>query len=431
MRTYRELFRQPEFTPLFLTASMKSAAQTVTGLALGTLIFASTGSPLLSSLAMFGPSLAQLVGASTLLSAADRVPPRAALTGLGLVFSLATAVQAVPGLPVAASFALLLTLGVFASLGGGVTYGLLNEILVRDGFLIGRSVMNMSNGAMQICGFAAGGILVNVASPRGTLLVGAALYLVSAGAARLGLSGRPPRAAGRASVSATWRTNALLWSSRPRRYVYLMLCVPNGLIVGCESLYVPYEPGRAGVLFAFAACGMLIGDTVVGRFVPPRWRSRGGPALRLLLAAPYLAFFLRPPLPVAVALVLVASVGFAATLLLQERLVALTPDELSGHALGLHTSGMLAMQGVGAALAGGLAQFTSPGVAMGVLAGTSVLVTLGLERGVRGVRGVRGDAAGATEAAAEPGSVSASAPGSVSPSVTSPASTSGPAPGEG
>ena len=33
-------------------------------------------------------------------------------------------------------------------------------------------------------------------------------------------------------------------------------------------------------------------------------------------------------------------------LLLQQRLMTLTPDELSGHALGLHSSGMLAMQGV-------------------------------------------------------------------------------------
>ncbi|MFI5806896.1 MFS transporter [Streptomyces sp. NPDC051561] len=383
MRTYRELFRQPEFTPLFLTVSMKSAAQTVSGLALGILVYDRTGSPLLSSLAMFGPSLAQLVGATTLLSAADRLPPRATIAGLGLTFAVATAVQAIPGLPVGAAFAVLLALGVLASLGGGVTYGLLNEILERRGFLIGRSVMNMSNGVMQICGFALGGVLVQALSARGALLTGAGLWLVSALVARFGLAPRPPRATGRPSVAETWRTNALLWSSKPRRYVYLALCVPNGLIVGCESLYVPYEPQQAGLLFAFAAAGMLIGDTVVGRFVPPAWRAKGGSLLRLLLAVPYLIFFLNPALPLALAAVLVASIGFAATLLLQEQLVALTPDELGGHALGLQLSGMLTMQGVGAALAGGLAQFTSPATAMTVMAAASVTVTLALERGLR------------------------------------------------
>lgn len=55
MRTYGEVFRTPEFTPLFLTSSVQVAAQTVGGLALGTLIFTTTGSPLLASLAMFGP----------------------------------------------------------------------------------------------------------------------------------------------------------------------------------------------------------------------------------------------------------------------------------------------------------------------------------------------------------------------------------------
>ncbi len=411
MRTYRELFRQPEFTPLFLAASVRSAAQTVSGLALGVLVHSATGSPLLTSLAMFGPSLAQLVGATTLLSAADRVPPRAALTGLWLLFAVATAVQAMPGLPVGASFAVLFTLGTFASLGGGVTYGMLHEILPRGGFLIGRSVLNMSDGATQILGFATGGLLVTLLSPRVTLLVGAGMYLAAAGIARFGLSRRPARARGRASVAATWRTNGVLWSAKPRRSVYLMLCVPNGLIVGCESLYVPYEPARAGLLFASAASGMLAGDTLVGRFVPARWRARGGPALRLLLAAPYLVFFLGPPLGVAVGVVFVASVGFAATLLLQERLLALTPDGLSGHALGLHGSAMLAMQGVGAALAGAVAQLVPVGVAMGVMAGLSVLVTLGLERGVRRApAGEAGAGASGASGASGAGEVSAAGP---------------------
>ncbi|MEZ0072096.1 MFS transporter [Planotetraspora sp. GP83] len=383
MRTYRELFRAPEFTPLFLTASMQVAAQTVSGLALGTLIYTATGSPLLAALAMFGPALAQVVGATTLLSAADRLPPRAALSGLALLFALETAAQAIPGLPVWAAFTILFVLGVLASLGGGVRYGLLNEILARDGYLLGRSVLNMSVGAMQICGFALGGVLVATLSPRGTLLTGAALYLAAALAARFGLSGRPSRAAGRPSAAETWRNNARLWSSKPRRYVYLALWVPNGLIVGCESLYVSYAPRDAGLLFACAALGMLAGDTLAGRFVPQRWRERLGGPLRLLLAAPYLIFALNPALPFAVAAVVLASVGYSASLLLQERLMSLTPDELSGHALGLHMSGMLTMQGVGAALAGVVAQRTSPSTGMAVMAATSVAVTLALARGLR------------------------------------------------
>ncbi|WEH33404.1 MFS transporter [Streptomyces sp. AM 4-1-1] len=383
MRSYRELFRVPQFTPLFATSSAQLAGSTISGLALGTLVYDATGSPLLAALSMFGPSLAQLVGATLLMSAADRLPPRGALSGLAFLFAVGTAALAVPGLPLPAVFAIILGQGAVGALGGGVRYGLLNEILPKDGYLLGRSVLNMCAGTMQVCGYALGGVLVVALSPRGTLLIGAALYLTGSVVARLGLARRPPRATGRPSVGETWRTNARLWSSRPRRRVYLALWVPNGLIVGCESLFVPYSPAHAGLLFAFAALGMLVGDTTVGRFLPRGWRGRAALPLQLLLAAPYLLFALRPALPVAFALTALASLGFAASLLYQERLMALTPDAMSGQALGLHSAGMLAMQGVAATVAGAVAQRTSPGTAMTVMAAASVAVTLALAPGPR------------------------------------------------
>jgi predicted MFS family arabinose efflux permease len=377
MRTYRELFNAREFTPVFAAGSLQVAASTVSGLALGTLVYTATRSPLLSALSMFGASFAQLAGALTLLSAADRLPPRAAMIVMSLVFCLSTVVLAVPGLPVGAMLAVVLGQGLVASVGGGVRYGLLSEILPADGYILGRSVLNMAAGAAQVLGFATGGFLVTALSPRGTLLGGAALYLAAAVAARR-LRPRPPRAAGRPSVAETWRTNAGLWSGGSRRAVYLALWVPNGLIVGCESLFVPYAPRHAGLLFAFGAAGMLAGDTLTGRFVPGRWRRRLDAPLRLLLAAPYLVFVAGPPLPLALTAVLLASVGYSATLLLQDRLMALTPAALHGQALGLHSSGMLAMQGVGAALAGAVAERLSPAAAMTVMAAASVAVTVAL-----------------------------------------------------
>ncbi|KAB2344331.1 MFS transporter [Actinomadura rudentiformis] len=383
MRSYRELFRTPEFTPLFTTVSVQIAAMTVTGLALGTLVYAATGSPLLSALSMFGSSFAQVVGAAMLLSAADRLPPRAAMTGLALVACLSTAALAIPGMPVWALFAIVLAQGVIGSVGGGIRYGLLSEVLPEDGYLLGRSAINMSVGIMQICGFATGGVLVAFLSPRGTLLAGAALHLLAAAFARFGLTARPPRAAGRPSIAETWRTNARLWSSVPRRYVYLANWLPNGLIVGCEALFIPYAPHNAGLLLSTAAVGMLIGDVMTGRFVPRKWRVHLGPYLLLLLGAPYLIFALHPPLPLATAAVVLASIGFSASLLLQERLMALTPDDMHGQALGLDNSGMIAMQGVGAVLAGTIAQQTSPATAIALVAALSLAVTLALTPGLR------------------------------------------------
>ncbi|MEU0739151.1 MFS transporter [Streptomyces sp. NPDC006134] len=339
---------------------------------------------LLSAVSMFGPSLAQVLGATFFLSGADRLPPRAAMAGISLAFAAATAFLAVPGLPVWAVFAVLLAQGVVASLDGGVRWGLLNEILSGEGgsggdgsgYLLGRSVFNMMSGITQTAGYATSGALVALLSPRLALLLAAALYVTAAAGTLGGLTARPPRALGRPSVSATWRTNAVLWSSRPRRHVYLALWVPNGLVVGCESLYVSYAPHAAGTLFACAALGMLADDVTVGRLLPPRLRPRLGVPLLALLATPYLAFALHPPLPLAAGLAAVASVGFGASLVQQERLMALTPDGLAGHALGLHSAGMLTMQGVAAALAGTVAQLTSPATAMTAMAAASLAVTL-------------------------------------------------------
>ncbi|MGW2816811.1 MFS transporter [Streptomyces sp. NPDC001415] len=389
MPTYRELLRTPEFAPFFLVSSVQVAAATVSGLALATLVYATTASPLLSALSMFGASFAQVIGASLLMSAADRLAPRAATTAIALAFAASTALLAVPGLPVGAVFAVLLCQGLVASVGGGVRYGLLDEILPRDRYVLGRSVLNMSAGSMQICGFAGGGVLVAALSPRGALLAGAALHLAAAAVARLRLARRPPRVSGRPSIAETWRVNTRLWASSSRRRLYLGLWVPNGLIVGCESLFVSYAPDHAGLLFAAAAVGMLAGDTVTGRFLGAGWRRRLPVPLLLLLAAPYPVLALRPPLPLAVAAVSLASVGYAASLLQQERLVALVPEGMTGQALGLHSSGMLTFQGIGAALAGTVAQRTSPGTAMAVMALASIAVTLVLAAGSGRIRGPR------------------------------------------
>jgi predicted MFS family arabinose efflux permease len=241
----------------------------------------------------------------------------------------------------------------------------------------------MSNSVTQILGYAVGGALLELSSARGALLIAAGLYLAAAVILRLGLADRPPRSPGGASISQTWTTNQQLWSSPARRYVYLALWVPNGLIVGCVALFVPYAARSAAVLFVAEGLGMLAGDTILGRFVPShprRWLI--GP-LRILLAAPYLVFVLRPPVALAVLIVIFASLGYSAALLLQARLIALTPPDIRGHALGLHNAGMLTMQAVGAILAGVLSDLSSPAAAITTLAVASLLTTLALTPRIR------------------------------------------------
>jgi len=128
---------------------------------------------------------------------------------------------------------------------------------------------------------------------------------------------------------------------------------------------------------------MLLGDLAAGRFLPQRLRWRFVTPLRLLLAVPFLLFAFPLSLPVAVGAAAIASTGFASTLLLQERLITLTGDDVRGQALGLHANGMKAMQAVGATLAGLTAQLLPVGTTMTALAVVSLAVTAVLSPGLR------------------------------------------------
>ncbi|WP_198171275.1 MFS transporter [Actinoplanes awajinensis] len=383
MPTYRDCFATPQFTPLFVATSANVAAGTLRGVALAVVVYHATASPLLAALSLFGSHFAQVVGAMTLLSAADRVPPRVALVAIHLLTALGSAVLAVPGIPLAAMFVVIGVSGLIGSVHGGVRWGLLGEILPERDYLTGRSVFNMAVGATQIAGFAAGGALIALVGAGDALLAAAGMSLTAALIAGFGLSARPPRATGRASVAATWRVNVELLRSPERRYLYLEAWIPGGLAVGNEALFVPYRPAGASVLFIAGAAGMLAGDATVGRWVLARWRARLLMPLQLLLGVPYLLFALPLTLPAAAVAIAAASAGFAGGLILQQRIVDATPEALRGQAHGLHSAGMFTMQAVGASLAGTIAQQLRVGDAIAVMAVLTLTSAVWLTRGRR------------------------------------------------
>jgi hypothetical protein len=372
--TYREIFANREFRALFAGNAATVAGKTIQMLALSALVYASTGSPLLSALAFLGGLLPQALGALTLLAYADRVRPRGFLAGWDAAKAVAAALLATGVLPVWGMLLLIMAFGAVDALSGGVRNAIIVDVL-PGGFVLGRATLNVSVGAMQILGFAAGGTLIATLGPHRALAVAAVLIATSALVTYTGLHTRAPRTTGRASVTATWRGNRTLFLNRSTRAVLLAGWIPNGLIVGAEAMYVPYAGDWAAALFVAAAAGMLAGDLVVGRFVPGPVLDRTITKLQTLLAVPYLLFVLHPGLIVGAAAVFVASFGYAATLGLQQRLVDSTPDGLRGQALGLDGSGRMTFQAVGAAAVGAVAEATGPATAMTAAAVASLAVT--------------------------------------------------------
>lgn len=387
MRTYRQLFATAEFRTLFVAQSLTMAAGASAGLALGTITFAETGSALLTGLSMFGGPLVALLSSSFLLSASDTLRPRTALVVVAAVVGALDLVQAIPGIPVPARFLLLALMWLVLSSAAGAAIGLMADLLPEDAFVLGRSTLNIGVGTMQIAGYGLGGLLLLVMSASGLFLTAGVCSLLAALLLRTGLDDHAPRAAGPV-LRRTMSVNRVLIGSPVLRPIYLSSWVPNGLVVGCEALFIPFAGERGGYLLAASAAGMLAGDVVVGRFVPAPLRDRLLHPLRVLLAVPFLAFWWVPPLPVAMALVLVAGFGFSASLPLQERMVAHTARDVRGQALGLRGTGLSVGQAAGALVAGTIADALGAGTSdvartMAVMGAVSLVVTVALVPGLR------------------------------------------------
>jgi hypothetical protein len=388
--TYRSLFAIREFRTLFVNRCVVVISVAASGLALATITYETTRSALLSGLAMFGGPLVSLVVSQLLLASSDRVRPRTAMTCQTGAALVSDALQLVPGMPWQARFGLLAIPYAAYAMFAGTRWVLVREIVPDGSYILARSLMNLAEGGMQVVGYGVGGLALLWLSPRGLFAAAALADLVSLVSVRFGLRDRQATAGRGGVVRRTMAVNRRLLSSPVTRPLYVALWVPNGLVVGCESLFVPYgnaasggHGALAGWLFASTAAGAMAGDLIIGRFVPPGWRDRIIEPLRLLLAVPYLLFFLTPPPAVAVPLGFGAAAGYAASLPLQDRLIRSTGDTIQGQVLGLHMNGMMFWQAIGALIAGAVASVVPPAIAMGTMAAASTVVTLLLVPGLR------------------------------------------------
>ncbi|MFF7361272.1 MFS transporter [Streptomyces sp. NPDC008125] len=393
--TYRHLLRNREFVGLYASLTLTAAASTLSGFALGTLVDQQTKSPFLTAVSMYGATFATVFGALTLMSVADGSRPRRTLVALECVALVGNAAQAVPGLPLAARFGLLLVLGFFQSLGTGARMGLLAEVVPTSAYALARSLMNITSGGMAVLGYAIGAVLLQYLSPQEVFAIAAALTGGASIIVAVTVRERSIRPTRRPGLRQTWTTNIELFSRSGQRALLLNLWIPNGLIVGCEALFISYAPHHAGVFLAAGSAGMLLGDLAIGRLFTAERRRRCAFALRLLLAAPYLLFAVHPPVLAATAAVFAAGAGFAATLPLQEQLLELTPDPVRGQVQGVESAGRMTWQGIGAAIAGGIAQHFTAGTAFACMAAASIAITVLSRPFVVRARAVRVQAANA------------------------------------
>lgn len=398
-------FAEPTFRALFAARTLAVGANSLQIFALSVLVYAGTGSALLSALAFGAGFLPQFAGGLLLGSLTDRLPPRPLIVAGYAVEAGLAATLGLADLPVAVSLLLVAAIACFTPVFAGSAAKVIAERLTGDAYVLGRSVSNMSSSFAQLLGLAGGGVAVAALGARHALLLAAAAHLIAAAVVRAGLpgfvapaavgpgpgelaasprakTGRRPGGTAGGAVRDSWTGATGMLGDRTIRRLLIAQWLPAALIAGAEALLVAYSarsghaPGAAAVLMAAPAAGMLLGNLVVGRFVRPLRRERLAAPLVFLLGAPLVVLPAEPPLPVTVALLILSGTGFAYCLGLQRAFLEAAPADRVGQLFALLSTGMMALQGVGPLVLGAVAELTAPATAIAVAGALTMLVAL-------------------------------------------------------
>lgn len=387
--TYREVLAEPRFRLLFSTRAVSITADALRITTFSVLVFSATGSALLSAVAFGIGFIPQLFGSLLLGSLADRLPPRALITGGYALTCAAALLLALVRMPIAASLGVVALVSLATPVFHGASSRLVAQSLEGDAYVLGRSLNNIAGAGAQLFGLALGGAVVVALGPRRALAVSAVLYLGCALAIRIRLprlqpGGGTPGSAGGDSgaVRASLHGAGMLLRGRTVRRLMLAQWLPVAFVAGAEGLIVAYAgerhfaPGWYAVLMGCLPVGMLVGDLLVGRLLRPRARERLVVPLVALAGLPLIGFAAEPGVGVSSCLLLLSGLGHAYGLGLQRPFLDALPQDGQGQAFGLLGSGSMTLQGVGPVCLGSVAAGIGTGGAI-ALAGGAVALTAG------------------------------------------------------
>jgi predicted ribosomally synthesized peptide with SipW-like signal peptide len=389
---YRALFRDVEFTGMYVADVLTMAGTYLSRLAVAVLVYERTGSVGLTGLT-FAVSFAPYLFAPILSILADVLPRKRLLVVSDLLRALLVLVLLIPHLPIPVLLVVLFTLELIQIPFGGARLATLADVLPDDRFSVGNALVASTRQAVQVGGFVLGGALVAATAPQTALAIDAMTYALSAALIGIFVRHRPlpwgpgnpaptVRAAAAEGLRFVTRTPGM-------PHLFVLLALGPAMIVIAEGLAVPFadqlDGGTrlAGVIMATAPIGNVIGFAVAGRLTLATQRRLVYP----LAAAGGLAVALAGLVgvvgrsPAAVVVVLVVGGGTLAYLnAIQSEVASVVPRVARGRVFGLANAVMMLAQGLAVALAGLLAERESIGIVL-ALVGTSGMLVVGLVYG--------------------------------------------------
>ena len=380
--SYGQALEVSAFRAVFAEQLLSVGGLSVGAVALTVLVFRRTGSPLLASLTFALSFLPYLVGGGLLSGLVDRVRPRGLIAGTELIAAGLIGVIAIPGIPLPLVFVALAANGTLASLASGARAALVRAAVPTEAYVPARSLLRIAAQLAQIAGNAAGGTLLALLSPRGVLLATVGLFVLASLTVRLAVANYD--AEGTADEARLLRDSLrgarqILALPELRRLLLFGWLAPL-FAIAPEPLAAPYvaahhgSPQLVGWWLVALPAGLIAGDFAGVRLLSAYQQRRMVAPAAAVGFLPYLAFALDPPIAPAMALLCAAGVSGMYALGLDARVRDAAPPALFARTMTLSSGGLMALQGIGFALAGALAQATSPHAAI-VIAGCCGLIT--------------------------------------------------------
>jgi MFS family permease len=387
---YGAVFAVKEFRAIFSAHVLSVLGSVFADVSLAVLVFRRTGSAPLTALVFALGFLPYALSGILLSGVADRYPARRVLVTCDLLSAGCVALMAVPVSPLAALFVLRFALSMMAPLFTGTRAASLADILPEGLYVLGRSLVRMVSQGSQIIGYGLGGLALICLSPRTALAVTVGTFLSSALLLRLGTRDRPARASGsgatiRESVTSTRR---LLGAPRVRALL-LMWWVPPTFFIVAEGTAAPFTDAAGagsagfGIFMAAMPAGTALGEVLAGTLLGAGARERITLPLAALSMLPMAAFATHPPLPVAVALLLLTGLCAAYTLGMDQWFVQAVPVPMRGSAMSLLGAGLMTLQGLGVAAGGAVAAVIPPYAVICAAGAIGTACTVAVLRSVR------------------------------------------------
>ena len=382
--SFRDVLRVPEFRALLFADIQSTAGDSVARVALSVLVFDVTGSTGLTAAAFALTLLPAFIGGVLLSGLADRHPRRAVMLSCDVLRTALVGLMALPVVPVGVACALLVVAVLTGPLFTAARTAVLPQVLTGDAYVVGRGLRTVGTQIAQLTGYALGGIAVAAVGARAGLGIDAATFALSAFIIWRRVRPRPAPevAAVRPSYLTTVREGISQIASSQALRLLLAFGWLAAFFVVPEGLAAPYAaavgggPIAVGLLLMSLPVGAAIGAALVVRVVPPAARV---PAIGPLAVASGLILsgcLLHPGLVVSLVLWTASGACSAYQVPAAAEFVLQTRDEHRGTAFGFAASGVIAVQGVGVLVFGGLAEGVGAAVAVGTAGAVATVLAV-------------------------------------------------------